>query len=70
MTTFKGIVVAFEADMSQERAQVLVEAIRQLRGVADVQVAPTDFGDGMVRMRVHGEWTKKLGELVQEMRGY
>ena len=57
---FKGVWVAFEQDMRDDEAQPIIDAIRCLRGVADVQGNVANSDDWINRVRVRDELGKKL----------
>lgn len=63
-----GVLVAFERDIRTDDADALIAAIRQLRGVADVQPSVVTIEDALVTMRVNQRWEGALWTLIQSMR--
>lgn len=57
----KGVTVAFERDLRPEDAERIVEAIRQLRGVASVEAVEADMSaDFCARERLRLELTERV----------
>jgi hypothetical protein len=66
MTDLKGVVVAFDRDIREDEAGTLLAAIRQLRGVADVQPSIANLNDEIVRMRVDMEWRQRIYDMLDK----
>ena len=63
--SIKGLAVTFEADLSEEGAELVMAAIRQLKGICDVTAVPLKFDDHYERSRIRNEIYL---ELLQVMR--
>lgn len=63
---YKGVIVAFDSDVREDDAQAVITAIRQLRGVADVQAQVAGPVDPISRMRVDAEWRDRIYKLISE----
>jgi hypothetical protein len=64
---YKGFVVTLDADIREDDAEGLVNAIRHIRGVASVEPVRADIaGDSMIRSRVRLEMVKDLGDLISK----
>lgn len=61
-TRFKGCAVCFDADLREEDAQPIVDAIRLLHGVAGVTLCVKDVTDDMARIRVRRELQDAMTE--------
>jgi len=63
----KGLVVTLEHDMRVDDAVATLNAIRQIRGVTDVQFVASDIvNDHINRMQIRRELEKKLWAVLQE----
>jgi hypothetical protein len=62
----KGLVVVLETDIRTDDAEEIINAIRMIKGVADVQGSVTDHDDYMNRSRVDREWQEKILNLIRE----
>jgi hypothetical protein len=66
---YKALTVALDRDTRDDDAQALIAAIRQLRGVVDVQPVEATADDWLARQRVrheiaddfHALWRKIIG---------
>jgi len=63
----KGCWVSFNADIKDEDADPLLDAIRQLRGVQAVESSVTDSSDWMAREHVRAEIREKLLALYRDI---
>ena len=63
---YKGLTVAFKQDIRDDDAQKIIEAIRLLRGVADVKPVLAGFEDLTTTIRVNREWSDALYQLIIE----
>lgn len=63
----KGCWVAFNHDIRVDDVEVLVSAIRMIRGVADVQLEITDHADFMARAHVREQLAEKILQLYKEI---
>lgn len=63
----KGITVSLEQDVRTDDIEPILDAIRQLRGVADVEVVLSDMNDWMARSRVRSEISGKLLEVYESI---
>lgn len=68
MSKMNGVLVTFEADLSEEACARLADAIRSLRHVIDVAPVPANLNDYQARQQVRYEiadgirdlWTRVL----------
>lgn len=67
--TLKGLHVAFENPIREDDAQAIINAILQLRGVADVTTAIDDSADWMNRSMIRLEMRKELFEVLKPREG-
>ena len=65
----KGCWVAFDHDIRVDDAESLVNAIKALRGVADVDLQITTPDDYMARQQVRIELADKFAKLFSEVLG-
>jgi len=63
----KGCWVSFEADIKDEYAEPILDAIRQIRGVQAVESSVTDSGDWLAREHVKAEIRDKLMALYRDI---
>jgi len=63
----KALIVALEQDQRTDDAEVLIAAIRQLRGVLDVKPVEATSGDWMNRVRITAEIEDRLWRALQDM---
>lgn len=61
----KGLVVALETDIREDDVQVLVNAIKMLRGVLAVETKVADMDDWVNRSRIQSELRAKLFEVLR-----
>ena len=57
---FKGVVVTFEKDIREDDAKGILDAIKQLRGVADVKPSVVNPDDMMNQTRAKYELKEKM----------
>jgi hypothetical protein len=62
----RGFYVALEADIRIDDAEPLMEAVRQLRGVAAVEPDVRDTSDFVARERVRRELMDKIFAVLKE----
>jgi hypothetical protein len=62
----KGAWVAFDADIREDDAEALIEAIKQLRHVQAVEPSVSDPEDWMARERVRRELGEKLWAVLED----
>lgn len=63
---YHKLTVCLDEDYRAEDIETLMEAIRLLKGVADVTMSPTDLDDQLARMRVASDVKIKLFEAVRD----
>ena len=63
-TTVKGLVVAFNQDISEESAQKIVEAIKLFEGVGNVDFVERNFDDFIIQSRVRNELAGKMWDVL------
>jgi hypothetical protein len=61
---FHSLTVALDRDIRDDDAEVLMSAIRQLRGVAQVTGVVADSASFMAETRVRIEFSRKLLEVL------
>lgn len=65
--SIKGLTVVFKEDYSEYSAEKIADAIKQLRGVADVLLIETASADQMARSRVRDEIGRKIMDVYNEI---
>jgi hypothetical protein len=65
-TRLKAVIVTFQVDLREDDAEPLMQAIRQLRGVADVSPVPSNSEDHCARAMVRSELLLKIIELFNK----
>jgi len=60
----KGVLVTFDHDIREDDAEQIIAAIGMIKHVADVKPMVRTHEDLMARVRVDGEWRKKLAALL------
>lgn len=60
----KGVLVTFEQDIREDDAERTLNALRMVKGVADVRPLVASIEDEMARDRIDMEWRKKLVDFV------
>jgi hypothetical protein len=63
-TRIKGLTVVLERDVREDDCQHLIDAIKMLRGVAQVVPLVTDASDYVNRERVRVELAEKLMDVL------
>lgn len=63
----KGVHVAFEKDIREDDAETIINAIRMIKGVAEVKENVADAGDWMNREHVKHEIKGKLLDLYESI---
>ena len=61
-----GFLVVLERDMREDDAKGLETALRQLRGVVDVQLVASDITLITARAQARGELIAKIGAVLTE----
>jgi hypothetical protein len=61
-----GVIVTLEDDMRIDDAESLLNAIRMLRGVADVSANVTDFNHHMAKTQAKTELVGKIYAAIRE----
>ena len=64
----KGCYVAFDKDIRVDDIEPLIEAIKMLRNVKDVELIIADSSDFIARSRITGEVVDKLFKVIEEIR--
>jgi hypothetical protein len=62
----KGLTVAFDADIREDNAQAIINAIKMFNGVVAVEATKAGADDYMNRERIKSEFRQKLLEIFQE----
>lgn len=62
---FNAFVVVLEHDLRDDDAQAIINAIRQLKGVLDVQPHVAGFEDAIAEARVKNELRQKLWKVLE-----
>jgi hypothetical protein len=62
----KGLVVVLDKDIRVDDAEEIINAIRMIKGVADVQGSVANYEDYMNRSRVDRAWQERLMKLIRE----
>lgn len=63
---YKGVVVAFEKDLGEERLENIVHAIRMIKGVAAIAAQPEVRDDFINRAQIKHELQRKLLEAIDK----
>lgn len=63
----KGCVVAFDKDIRVDDVQVILDAIRMIKGVVGVEISISNLDDWMARERIKSEIREKLLELYNSI---
>lgn len=62
----KGLIVTLEADIREDDAQEIINAILLLRGVLNVTTSVRDHNDIMNRERVRAEYRERLWNALKD----
>lgn len=62
------LTVALESDMRSDDVARLIDVLRSLRGVADVEPHVTNTADYTARMQVAHRWTMTLYDVIGALR--
>lgn len=62
----KGFVITLEKDVKIEDCELLMQTIRYMRGVADVQPSIVDSSDWINQQRVKNELRDKFYQFIKE----
>lgn len=62
--TLKGAYIVFDQDYHVDDAEKIIEAIKMIKGVVDVQPNITNVNDWMNRRRIESEIQLKLLDVV------
>lgn len=62
----KGLVITLDKDYRTDDVEAIVNAIKMVKGVADVDTSITDMDDHMNRTIIRQELTKKLFDTLYE----
>jgi hypothetical protein len=65
-TRLKGVVVAFDHDIREDDAEILISAIRMLRCVQGVQPIEATSDDWIVESRVRSDLEGRLLKMLRE----
>lgn len=65
----KGVVVTFEADIREDDAQAIINAIQLIKGVYSVSKSVRGHDDIMNRERVRMEYREKLWKVLHDNDG-
>ncbi len=63
----KGITISLEQDVRTDDIEPILNAIRQIRGVADVDIIHTDMNDWLARSRVRSELANDFNVLYKKI---
>lgn len=63
----KALIVALEQDQRTDDAEVLIAAIRQLRGVLDIKPIEATGEDWVNRVRITAEIEDRIWRALQDM---
>lgn len=61
----KGLLVTLDKDIREDDVEQIVNAVRQIRHVADVCHVPANIDDHIVGLRVRMDLEKKLFEVLR-----
>lgn len=61
----KGFTVTLEKDIRIDDVQVIMQSIRMIRGVADVEASITTMDDHMNRQMIKAELRNKIFEILE-----
>lgn len=64
---YNALIVTLEDDLSQENAQPLIDAIKQLRGVLSVDPHVRDVNGYVAQIRARTEVIEKLIGVIDEL---
>lgn len=64
-TRFSGFQVTLKADVREDDAEAIINAIRMIKGVADVRPIETTYGPEILRQRL--EIVEKLEQFTQDL---
>lgn len=62
----KGVIVTFEADIREDDAQEIINAILMIKGVVDVTTSIRSHDDIMNRTRIASELKTKVWEVFRD----
>lgn len=62
--SIKGLVITFEEDIGEGQAKMIMDAIRQIRGVIDVSPSVVDIHDHINRMRIETEIKMRMHNAI------
>lgn len=62
----KGIVITFNVDLDYEQLQNIKNALRMIKGVADVKESVVNVDDYINRQRIKLEYQNKLREVFKD----
>ena len=65
----KGVVVTFEADIREDDAQEIINAIQMIKGVYSVSKSVRTHDDIMNRQRIRMEYREKLWKVLHDNDG-
>lgn len=65
----KGVYVTFDKDYRDDDAEPILQAIRMVRGVADVDPKVTSYEDHDARVKVADKFADDVLALYRKMRG-
>jgi hypothetical protein len=62
-----GYLVILSSDIREDDAEYILNAIRMIKGVADITPITSEPYEGIVWQRVNAEWRTKLRQVMEEM---
>ena len=66
-TTFKGVYVAFDREIRQDDAEVVVQAIGMIKGVCAVDPEPVDGKEFMTKAKIKNEFKETLYQAIETL---
>ena len=64
----KGVYVAFDKDIREDDAEYIINAIKMIKGVKNVEGILTSPDDWIVRSRVNNEVREKLYKVIDDLK--
>lgn len=64
----KGLVVSLDADYRDDDVQEIINAIKMIKGVEDVNMSVVDHNDWMNRSRIGSEFQRKILEVLRDLK--
>ena len=66
-TTFKGVYVAFDREIREDDAEVVIQAIAMIKGVCAVDPEPADGKEFMTKAKLKNEFKESLYQLIDTL---